>query len=253
MSGPVLISGGTHGIGRACVERLRADGLPVAFLGRDESAGDEVATATGATFLACDMGDEGAVRDAAATVAELGGGSLGGLVNNAGTTRRAPFAETSVADWDELFAINARGSYLLTHATLPALEAGGGAVVNIASVAGAVGEEGLAIYSATKGALIALTQSLALELGDRVRFNAVCPGQIETRMMAKALADPVRVAAMHAGIPVGRLGRPEDVAAAVAWLLSADAAFVNGSVLVLDGGETAGIKQPRKPAEEGRR
>ncbi len=252
MSGAVLVSGGTHGIGRACVERLRDDGLAVAFTGRDAEAGAELAEASDARFLPCDMRDEAAVREAVAAATELGGGALGGLVNNAGITRRAAFAETTAADWDDLFAINARGAYLLTHAALPALEAdGGGAVVNVASVAGAVGEEGLAIYSATKGAVIALTQSLALELGERVRFNAVCPGQIETRMMARALADPDRVAAMRAGIPVGRLGLPEDVAATVAWLLSADAAFVNGSVLVVDGGETAGIKQAKEPAKEG--
>lgn len=250
MSGAVIVTGGTHGIGRACVERLRGDGLEVAFTGRDAAAGEELAAATGARFHACDARDEERVAEVVAAAAELGGGTLAGLVNNAGMSRRAPFAETTVADWDELFAVNARGAYLFTRTALPMLEAGGGAVVNIASVAGAVGEEGLAIYSATKAALIAMTQSLALELGARVRFNAVCPGQIQTRMMAKALADPARVAAMQAGIPVGRLGMPEEVAATVAWLLSAESSFVNGTTVVVDGGETAGIKQSKEPEEE---
>lgn len=250
MSGAVLVTGGTHGIGRACVELLRGEGREVVFTGRDEAAGAALEAASGAHFQPCDTRDEVAVAAAVASAASLGDGALAGLVNNAGMSRRAAFAETTVADWDELFAVNARGAYLFTHAALEPLLAGGGAVVNIASVAGAVGEEGLAIYAATKAALIAFTQSLALELGDRVRFNAVCPGQIATRMMAAAVADPVRLAALEDGVPTGRLGAPEEVAAAVAWLLSDASSFVNGATIVVDGGETAGIQATGKRKRE---
>jgi NAD(P)-dependent dehydrogenase (short-subunit alcohol dehydrogenase family) len=124
--------------------------------------------------------------------------------------------------------------------------AGRGSVVTVSSVAGRGGEEGLAIYAATKAALIGFSESLALEWGHEVRFNVVCPGQIETRMMARVAGDVALRAATVRRIPVARLGQPEDVASAVAWLVSEQAAFVNGATIVVDGGETAGIRESRE-------
>ena len=109
-----------------------------------------------------------------------------------------------------------------------------------------MGEEGIAIYAASKGALISLTESLALEFGHVVRFNVVCPGQIATRMMARVTGDDELRALVERGIPVGRLGRAGEIADAVAWLVSDRASFVNGATIVVDGGETAGIRSSKK-------
>jgi NAD(P)-dependent dehydrogenase (short-subunit alcohol dehydrogenase family) len=247
MSEAVIVTGGTHGIGRACVERLAADGYAVAFTGRDHEAGARLERAVGGSvFVAGDVADPEHATAAVARGLALGGGRLAGLVNNAGQSRRVAFADSDVDDWDALFSVNARGAYLFTRAALAGLVAGGGAVATISSVAGRGGEEGLAIYAATKAALIAFNESLALELGHAVRFNVVCPGQIETRMMADVASDDALRAATVRRIPAGRLGRPEDVADVVAWLISRQAAFVNGATVVVDGGETAGIRAIRE-------
>jgi 3-oxoacyl-[acyl-carrier protein] reductase len=243
MTRVVLVTGGTHGIGAACVRRLVADGRAVVFTGRDRDAGERLAAAVaGSVFVAGDVADPAHVEEAVARALALGDGRLAGLVNNAGRSGRAAFADTDVADWDALFAVNARGAYAFTRAALDGLVAARGAVVTISSVAGRAGEEGLAIYAATKAALIAFSESLALELGHAVRFNVVCPGQIATRMMSRVTADDALLAQTVRRIPAGRLGTPEDVADAVAWLLSDGAAFVNGATVVVDGGETAGIR-----------
>jgi NAD(P)-dependent dehydrogenase (short-subunit alcohol dehydrogenase family) len=243
----VLVTGGTHGIGRAVVERLRHDGTEVVFTGRDQDAGEAVAGATGATFVACDVRDTAALEGAVADAVGRGGGLLDGLVNNAGVSRRGAFADTGDADYALTFEVNVRGAYVATRAALPALRAARGAVVMLASVAGVAGEEGLSLYSASKASLIAMAQSIALEIGDEVRCNAVCPGQIRTRMMDRVVSDASALRDTVARIPAGRLGTPEDVAAAVTWLLSPESGFVNGTTLVVDGGESAGIRAPRPP------
>ena len=238
-----IVTGGTHGIGRACVERLTADGFSVVFAGRDRDAGAEVErAASGSLHVAADVTDGGDVAAVVAHALERGDGAIGALVNAAGQAKRIAFGDSGLADWDAVFAVNARAVYEVTRLALDGLIAGRGSVATISSVAGHVGEEGIALYAASKGALISLTQSLALEFGHVVRFNVVCPGQIATRMMARVTGDAQLRASVERKIPVGRLGRADEVADAVAWLVSDRATFVNGATIVVDGGETAGIR-----------
>lgn len=248
----IIVTGGTHGIGRACVEMLASKG--VVFTGRDREAGEALAAAhPGTHFVAGDVAEEADCRRVVEAALDLGGGRLSGLVNNAGLGRRMDFATATADDWDVVMGVNARSAFLFTRHALAGLRAGRGSVVNVASVAGRAGEEGLAVYCASKAAVIAMTQSLALEFGHEVRFNAICPGQIATRMMAGVMADELRLRQLELRIPAGRLGEPEEVADVIAWLLSDKASYVNGAVLTVDGGETAGLRTPRLPDIEGLR
>lgn len=242
----ILVTGGTHGIGRACVERLARDGGQVMFVGRDRDAGAALQRSVPrSTYFPCDVASESDCRRAVDEALKLGGGRLDGLVNNAGMTSRREFAESTVADWDALMAVNVRSVYVFTRYALPGLAAAKGAIVNVSSIAGKAGEEGLAIYCASKAAMIGLTQALALEFGESVRMNAVCPGQVDTRMMKKISDNPVRKRALELRIPAGRFAQPHEIANVVAWLLSSEASYVNGAVITADGGETAGVRLPR--------
>jgi len=242
-----IVTGGTHGIGRACVERLTEDGFAVVFAGRDREAGAEVERAVpGSLHVPTDVTSGDDLAALVATALERGEGQIAALVNAAGQARRVAFGDSEVADWDAIFAVNSRAVYQVTRLALDGLIAGRGSVATISSVAGHVGEEGLALYAASKAALIAFTESLALEFGHVVRFNVVCPGQIATRMMARVTGDDELRALVERGIPVGRLGRADEIADAVAWLVSDRATFVNGATIVVDGGETAGIRTTRK-------
>ena len=172
----IIITGGTHGIGRACVEVLAPNG--VVFTGRDVAAGEALAAQSGAYFIPGDVAKEQDVQGVIEAALSRGNGRLSGLVNNAGMSRRISFAEATSEDWDGMMNVNARSAFLFTRWALAGLRAGKGSVVNIASIAGWTGEEGLAVYCASKAAVIALTKALALEFGEEVRFNAVCPGRL---------------------------------------------------------------------------
>ena len=239
----ILITGGTAGIGLATASNLLARGHKVVIAGRDLTSADAALhQLPGACFLRADVSREADCRALVEATLEISRGRLRGLVNNAGIGERHRFAETTTADWERIMNTNARSAFLMTRLALPALMEGRGSVVNVASVAGLRGEENLALYTASKAAMIGLTQSLALELGHAVRFNAVCPGQVATRMMQKVLADPDRCTALEARIPVGRFAQPEDVGRTITWLLSDEAAYINGTVIPVDGGETAGLR-----------
>jgi NAD(P)-dependent dehydrogenase (short-subunit alcohol dehydrogenase family) len=242
----IIVTGGTHGIGRATVELLAREGRSVLFTGRDAEAGHALAAGLpGTCFVSGDVAIETDCLAVVERALALGQGRIDGLVNNAGSGLRMPFAESTSADWERVLAINARSTFLFTRLALAGLREARGSVVNVASVAGKAGEEGLSLYCASKAAVIGLTQALALELGGEVRFNAVCPGQIATRMMARVSADELLRRQLEARIPAGRMGQAEEVAELIGWLLSPQASYVNGSVITIDGGETAGIRSPR--------
>lgn len=242
----IIVTGGTQGIGLAAAKALSAAGHDVLVAGREEAAGAQaVAEIPRARFMRCDVGEEAECRALVDRALELGGGAIRGLVNNAGMGARHEFGRTTAEDWDRMMRVNARSVFLMTRFALDGLVAGKGAVVNVASIAGYVGEENLALYTASKAAVIGLTQALTLELGHLVRFNAVAPGQIATRMMGSVLADDRRRQALELRIPAGRMAAPQEVGDVIAWLISDAAAYVNGAVIPVDGGETSGLRQPR--------
>ena len=246
-----LVTGGTSGIGAAVVERFRADGAAVVFTGRDEARGKDVASRAGASFVRADVRDPAAVR---ASVREAAGmlGGLDALVANAGVLYEAPLAATTDEAWDAVLETNLLGPYLYAVASLPELRAaGGGSITIVSSDAGVWGETAIGAYSVSKRAVNMLTQMLAVEGGpEGIRVNAVCPGDTAPGM-------PTRVdGRVETGDtsewllpPLGRVGTAEDVAAAVAYLASRDAAFCNGSLLLVDGGMRAALRASAVAAE----
>lgn len=234
-----VVTGGARGIGRAIVDRLRADGARILTCGRGEAPGD---LPDGVHWLQADVSRPGeAERVVAEATARLGTLTL--LVNNAGVQLEKTVADTTDDEWDLVMGVNCRGVFTMCRAALPAMAAGGGVIVNIGSSSGDVADPSLALYNASKAFVHGLTRSIAVDHGPAVRCNAVQPGWILTAMSEDAFAlahDPeaARRDAL-ARLPVGRLGRPEDIANTVAWLASDEATYVTGQCFMIDGGMTA--------------
>lgn len=248
-----VVTGGANGIGLATARRLAASGAQVAIWDRVPDAGARVVadlTAAGyrALFVATDVTNRASVEDAVAqTVAAFGGIDV--LINNAGITRDAQLVKVkdgvanggmSDADFDAVIDVNLKGVFNCTQAVIPhMLRRGGGRVVNASSVVALNGNFGQTNYVATKAGVIGMTKVWARELGKRgITVNAVAPGFIATEMTARMPASALE--AMQAHTPVGRLGSPDDVANAYCFLVSDQAAFINGAVLTVDGGLVIG-------------
>ena len=229
--GNVVITGGSRGIGAAAVELFAARGDRVTFLyEKNHAAAKAVAEKTGAAAICCDVADGEAVNRAFARM-----GDVDILVCNAGTMYFGLLSQMAEADWNRLFAVNVGGIYHCVNAATPSfLKTHRGSIVTVASMWGQVGASCEAAYSATKGAVIALTKALAKELGPSgIRANCVAPGVIETDMVKVLGEETLKDLAEQT--PLGRLGKPEDIAAAVAYLASDKASFVTGQVLAVDG------------------
>lgn len=228
-----IVTGGSAGIGAAIVARFLEEGTRVVVFDLNPPPHRD------AVFLKTDITDYDAV---ARSVAEAGAVDI--LVNNAGWDLFRPFLQTDPAFWQKIIAINLVGTMNVLHRVLPGMvERGAGKVVNIASDAGRVGSSGEAPYSACKGGIIALTKTLARELATKgVRLNTVCPGLTETGMLESFLqgaGNPEKLReAYRRAIPIGRLGKPEDIAGAVLFLSSDDAEFITGQTISVSGGLT---------------
>ena len=228
--GNVVITGGSRGIGAATVELFAARGDRVTFLyEKNHTAAKAVADKTGAAAICCDVADGEAVNRAFSQI-----GDVDILVCNAGTMYFGLLSQMAEDEWNRLFAVNVGGIYHCVNAAMPSfLKAHRGSIVTVASMWGQVGASCEAAYSATKGAVIALTKALAKELGPSgIRVNCVAPGVILTDMCANVAPDIL--AGMAEEAPLGRNGMPMDVAKAIAYL--ADAEFVTGQVLGVSGG-----------------
>ncbi len=236
-----LVTGGGSGIGEAICRKLAEDGYRVIVADLDLTAAERVAgDLPGASSLHVDVGSEDSVTQAADRVPKLNI-----LINNAGIGLVGSIAETEATDFERIMRVNVNSVFYVTRSFLPKLLAARGSIINIASVAGLVGIKRRFAYCASKGAVVAMTRQLAVEYPRELRVNCICPGTIDSPFVAGYIAkyhagEEVKIRAeLNDRQPVGRLGRPDEVAGLVRYLCSPDADFMHGAALTMDGGWTA--------------
>jgi 2-hydroxycyclohexanecarboxyl-CoA dehydrogenase len=237
----VVVTGAGRGMGQAMAERLAAEGARVAVTDIDGDAALAAAKALdGAAGFRLDITDAAEVTTRIAEItAALG--PIDALVNNAGWDKLSPFLDTDEDLWDRIIDINLRGPIRMTKAVLPGMvERGGGRVVNISSDAGRVGSTGEAVYSACKAGIIGFSKTIAREMARHgITVNAVCPGPTDTPLLQGMVGDHEKlIESLKRGIPLGRLGQPDDIAGVVAFIVSDDASFITGQTLSVSGGLT---------------
>ena len=244
----VIVTGGGGGIGGATCRRFAEEGARVAVFDLNIDAAEKVAASIRASngtaqAIHCDIADRGSV-DAAIAAAESGLGSIDVLVNNAGWDVFRPFTKTEPAQWDRLIAINLVGALHMHHAVLPGMVTRkSGRIVNVSSDAARVGSSGEAVYAACKGGLVAFSKTIAREHARHgITVNVVCPGPTDTALFAdykEGAGNPEKLEeAFRRSIPLGRIGRPDDLPGAILFFASGDASYVTGQVLSVSGGLT---------------
>lgn len=234
-----VVTGGAHGIGAASCHRFVAEGGEVVVADTDAAAAEQLAEELGsaARSWTIDVSDEHAWSRLRRHLVETGDGALDVLVNNAFTVTVRPAGELAASEWERQIGVDLSAVYHSVYSLLPLLQSARGAVVNVASVHAVLGYPGHPAYAAAKGGVVALTRQLSAEYGMNVRFNSVLPGAIRTRIWDDANEQERD---HHAALAAqGRLGKPEEVAAAIALLGSDDASYISGSCLTVDGGLTS--------------
>ncbi|MXP24188.1 glucose 1-dehydrogenase [Gordonia sp. HNM0687] len=235
----VIVTGASHGLGRSIANVLAEEGMKVVAVGRDTPALTSLATERTDSIapFVCDISDLDAIAGIPAfAIARFG--RVDALVNNAAQASNTPLADQTLDDWEQIFRVNITAPMLLTQSVgTRFIGQGRGKVVNIASLAGITGRRGMSAYSATKGALLRFTESVADEWArHNVQVNAIAPGSIDTEAMRRARPDAADIAAVTKHIPARRLGAPAEVGRACAFLLSPQADYITGTTVVIDGG-----------------